>query len=212
MSKYINLQENIEMSQIEEASKIIKKGGTVVFPTETVYGIGASGFNPEAVKKIYEAKGRKFDKPLILLISDIKMLDEIAENVSEVEEKLINAFWPGPLTLVLPKKDCVPDIVTGGSKTVGIRMTSGKVARKLIDACGFPITAPSANISGKPTGTKIKEIIKDLGDKVDCIIDCGDSQMDIESTVVKVIDGIPHILRQGKITNQQIVDISANYK
>lgn len=195
MSQYLDLREKIEDSKIEEAAEIIKNGGIVVFPTETVYGIAANGLNEEAVKKIYIAKQRKQEKPLILLISNEEMLEKITEKISEVEAKLIEAFWPGPLTLILNKKLCVPSVVTGGQETVGVRMTSGEIARKLIDACGVPLTAPSANISGKPSGTKVEKIFEELKDRVDSIIDAGNSKDEIESTIVKVIDGVPNILR-----------------
>lgn len=198
MSKYLDLRENIDDSKIKEAAKIIKNGGLVVFPTETVYGIAANGLDSEATQKIYLAKERKQDKPLILLISNKEMLNRIADNISPIEAKLMEAFWPGPLTIILNRKPCVPDVVTGGQETVGVRMTSGKIARKLIEACGFPLTAPSANISGKPSGTKIEEIFEDLKDRVDCIIDGGNSKDEITSTIVRVVDGIPHILRERK--------------
>lgn len=204
MSKYIDLRNEVDDSKISEAAQIIKNGGLVVFPTETVYGIGADGLNPNAVEKIYVAKGRVKNKPLILLVSDKKMLEEIVENITEVEDKLIKAFWPGPLTIIFKRRPCVPDIVTGGGKTVGVRLTSGKIARQLIEASGCPIAAPSANISGKPSGKMIEDIFEDLKDRVDCIIDGGKSQIGIESTVVRVIDGVPTILRPGQITPEQI--------
>lgn len=212
MSKYIDLREKIDDLKIEEAAQIIKNGGIVVFPTETVYGIGANGLDLNAVEKIYTAKEREYNKPLILLISDKKMLDQIAENISDTEMKLIDAFWPGPLTIILQQKSTVPDIVTAGSKTVGVRMTSGEIARKLIKMCNFPITAPSANVAGRPSGTTVADIYEELNDKVDCIIDGGDSKVGIESTVVRVIDGIPHILRLGEITPEQIKKVAGTVK
>ena len=207
MSKYLDLRNEVENSKIEEAAEIIKNGGLVVFPTETVYGIGAYGLNLEAVEKIYVAKGRKHDKPLILLIASKQMLEQIVEEINEVERKLMEAFWPGPLTIVFKKKPCVPSIVTGGLDTVGVRLTSGEIALKLIEACGSPITAPSANISGKTTGTAVEEIFEDLKDKVDCFIDGGKAKDNLESTVVRVIDGVPTILRHGKITPEQIKEV-----
>ena len=212
MSKYLDLREEIDDLKIEEAAEIIKNGGIVVFPTETVYGIGANGLDSNAVEKIYTAKEREHNKPLILLISDKKMLEQVAENISDVEMKLMQAFWPGPLTIILKKKSTVPDIVTAGSETVGVRMTSGEIARKLIEKCNFPITAPSANIAGKPSGTSVSDIFEELNNKVDCIIDGGDSKVGIESTVVRVIDGIPHILRFGEITPEQIKNVVGTVK
>lgn len=212
MSKYIDLRENVSNLKIEEAAKIIKNGGIVVFPTETVYGIGANGLNSEAVEKIYIAKGRKQDNPLILHISNKKMLEEIAQNITTIEEKLIKAFWPGPFTIILNKKPCVPDIVTGGLDTVGVRMPSGEIAKLLIEASNCPIAAPSANISGKPSGTTVEDIFEELKNKVDCIIDGGKTQVGIESTVVRVIEGVPNILRPGKITPEQIKRVAGCVK
>ena len=212
MSKYIDLRNKADNSKISEAAQIIKNGGLVVFPTETVYGIGADGLNPNAVEKIFTAKGRKQDNPLILLVSSEEMLEQIVEDITEVEAKLMKAFWPGPLTIVFKRKFCVPNIVTGGLDTVGVRLTSGEIARELIEIVGSPITAPSANISGKPSGTKVEDIFEELKDKVDCIIDGGNSQVGLESTVVRVIDGIPNILRPGKITPEQIKEVVGNVK
>ena len=212
MSKYLDLRNEVNNSKIEEAAQIIKNGGLVVFPTETVYGIGANGLDTEAVEKIYIAKGRKQDNPLILHISNKEMLETIAENINSVETKLMEAFWPGPFTIILNKKSCVPDIVTGGLDTVGVRMPSGEIALKLIEACKTPIAAPSANVSGKPSGTAIEDIFEELKDKVDCIIDGGKTQVGIESTVVRVLDGVPTILRPGKITPEQIKEVAGCVK
>ena len=212
MSQYLDFQKNIDNKKIEEVANIIKNGGLVVFPTETVYGIGANGLNSTAVEKIFIAKGRKQDNPLILHISNMEMLDQLAENITEIEAKLMQAFWPGPFTIVLNKKHCVPDIVTGGLNTVAVRMPSGEIARKLIEASNCPIAAPSANISGKPSGTAVADIFEELKDKVDCIIDGGKSEVGLESTVVRVIDGVPNILRPGKITPEAIEKIAGAVK
>jgi L-threonylcarbamoyladenylate synthase len=212
MSKYIDLRKEVDNLKIIEAAEIIKNGGLVVFPTETVYGIGANGLNSEAVEKIYIAKGRKQDNPLILHISNQEMLGKIADNITHVEEKLMEAFWPGPFTIILNRKSCVPNIVTGGLDTVGVRMPSGEIARKLIEAASCPIAAPSANISGKPSGTTVEDIFEELKDKVDCIIDGGKSQVGLESTVVRVIDGVPNISRPGKITPEQIKRVAGDVK
>ena len=135
------------------------------------------------------------------------MLSQIAKEINEIEEKLIKEFWPGPFTIILPKTDIVPSIVSGGLETVGIRMPSGEIAQKLIDYAEVPIAAPSANISGRPSGTKIEDIYDELKDKVDYIIDGGETEIGLESTVVRVIDGVPHILRPGKITAEQIKNV-----
>lgn len=208
MENYLDLRENKDYEKIKKAGKIIKNGGLVLFPTETVYGIGANGLDENAVKKIYIAKGRKTDNPLILHISNFEMLTQIAQKISKLEKKLIEAFWPGPFTIILNRTVIVPDIVTGGLDTVGVRMPSGEIAKKLIEYSKVPIAAPSANISGKPSGTNIKDIYEELKNKVDYIIDDGESEVGLESTVVKVINNVPHILRPGKITAEQIIKVA----
>lgn len=189
---------------IEEASEFIKQGKIVIFPTETVYGIGTNGLNENAVKRLYEVKKRPLNKPISLLISNMKMVDLIAKDITETEYKIMKNFFPGPLTIILKKKDIVPDIVTAGQDTVGVRMPRGEVARKLVELAGVPIAAPSANISGEPSGTNLQEIMKHFDGKVDYYIDGGNSELGLASTIVKVIDGEPIILRQGSITLEQI--------
>lgn len=206
----LDLKENKNYEKLIVPANIIKNGGLVLFPTETVYGLGANGLDENAVKKIFIAKGRKPDNPLILHISSFDMLSKIAVSVNEVEKKLIDAFWPGPFTIILERTNIVPDVVTGSLDTVGIRMPSGEIARKLIDFAGVPIAAPSANISGKPSGTNLDDIFDELKDKVDYIIDGGTCEVGLESTVVRVIDGIPHILRPGKITPEQIKQVAGD--
>ena len=208
MYKYIDLKVSNNYSDLKYAGEIIKNGGWVLFPTETVYGLGANGLDDVAVQKIYTAKGRKSDNPLILHISSMEMLNQIATNISELEFKLIRSFWPGPFTIILTRTTNVPDIVTAGLDTVGIRMPSNKIANSLISYANVPIAAPSANISGRPSGTNVKDIFEELSDKVDCIIDGGDCEVGLESTVVRVIDGVPTILRPGKITAEQIMTVA----
>lgn len=203
-SKYINLKEDKDYKQIKQASEAIKQGKLVLFPTETVYGIGANALNEEAVKKIYEAKGRASDNPLIAHISNLDMLKELAKDIGNIEEKLIKAFWPGPLTIIFNKKEIVPNIITAGLETVAIRMPSNDIARKLIEYSETPIAAPSANVSGKPSGTLVEDILQELDGKVEYIIDGGKVDIGLESTVVRVIDGKVHILRPGKITREEI--------
>lgn len=210
LKKYIDLKDANNYSELEYAANIIKSGGLVLFPTETVYGLGANGLDENAVKKIYTAKGRNSDNPLILHISDIDMLSKIATDISELEYKLMNAFWPGPFTIILNRKNIVPDIVTARLNTVGIRMPNNKIANKLISLSNVPIAAPSANISGKPSGTNVNDIFDELSNKVDCIVDGGECDVGLESTVVRVIDGIPTILRPGKITPEQIKSVAGN--
>lgn len=203
-SKYINFKQGIIEEELKAPAKAIQEGNLVLFPTETVYGIGADALNEEAVKKIYIAKGRASDNPLIAHIADVKMLNSLVENVGEIEQKLIDNFWPGPLTIVFKKKKIVPDIITGGLDTVAIRMPSNIVARKLIEFSNCPIAAPSANISGKPSGTLVEDIIEELDGKVEYIIDSGKVDIGVESTVVRVVEGKVHILRPGKIAPEDL--------
>lgn len=204
------MEEEYLDNNIEKASKIIQNGGLVLFPTETVYGIGANALDDDAVRKIFVAKGRAQDNPLILHISDIKMLEQIAENISELEYQLMNTFWPGPFTIVLNKKKGIANVATCDGDTVGVRMPSNKIAHDLIKNAGVPIAAPSANISGKPSGTKLQDIIEELNDKVDYILDGGESDIGLESTVVRVINGEVKILRPGKITKEDIEKVVEN--
>lgn len=203
-SKYINFKENNNFEELKAPAEAIKQGKLVLFPTETVYGIGANALNEEAVRKIYIAKGRASDNPLIAHISHIEMLEQLVEKVGKVEKTLIENFWPGPLTIIFKKKKIVPDIITGGLDTVAIRMPSNQIARKLIEYSNCPIAAPSANISGKPSGTLVEDIIEELDGKVEYIIDSGKVDIGIESTVIRVQDGVVHILRPGKITPEDI--------
>ena len=205
MYQYIDLKNSDDFSKLKDASKIIQSGGLVLFPTETVYGLGANGLNENAVKKIYITKGRNFNNPINLLVSDMKMIESVAENISPLEYTLMNAFFPGPFTIILNKRKIVPDIVTAGQNSVGVRMPSGIIAKKLVEYSGVPIAAPSANFSGKLSGTSFDDILEDFKDTIDCAIDGGNSEIGIESTIVKVIDGIPHILRPGSITEEQIL-------
>ena len=204
ISKYADLKNNIDVNKIKEAAKSIKKGELVLFPTETVYGIGANALNKKAVDKIFIAKGRAGDNPLIVHISDLFMLQDLVEGIGPIEKKLIDKFWPGPLTIEFKKKQCVPDNVTANLNTVGIRMPENEVARRLIEYSRYPIAAPSANISGKPSGTKIEDIIEELDGKVDYILDAGQTDIGVESTVIRVKDNVVNILRPGKITVEDI--------
>ena len=204
MEKYINLENKLDYEELKIPAKIIKEGGIVIFPTETVYGIGTNGLNKEAIKKLYEVKQRPLNKPISLLVSNIEMVNQVAKNISKLEYKIMQNFFPGPLTIILEKKDIVPDILTANTNTVGIRMPSGEIARKLIEYAGIPIATPSANISGKPSGTNIKDIQKDFERKVDYFIDNGESKLGIPSTIVRVINNEVHILRQGSISMEQI--------
>ena len=211
MEKYINLENELNYEKLRTPAKIIKKGGIVIFPTETVYGIGTNGLDEKAIKRLYEVKQRPLNKPISLLVSNIEMVEQVAKNISKLEYKIMQNFFPGPLTIILEKKDIVPDILTANTNTVGIRMPSGEIARKLIEYAGIPIATPSANISGKPSGTNIKDIQKDFEGKVDYFIDNGESKLGIPSTIVRVINNEVHILRDGSISKEEINNIVKNF-
>lgn len=204
MTQIIKINENdIKNQDIEKLKKCaesLKKGNLVIFPTETVYGIGASALDEKAAKKIFIAKGRPNDNPLIVHVSSIQMINDICYDINNIEQKIIDTFFPGPITLILKRKNIIPDYVTASLDTVGIRMPENKIAQKLIELANIPVAAPSANISGKPSGTLIDDIIDEFDTKVDYIIDGGISKIGVESTVVKVIDNVVNILRPGKIS------------
>lgn len=204
MGIYLNFKNNIDDSELNKAANIIKNGGLVLFPTETVYGLGTNALNSNSVEKIFVAKGRNIKNPINLLVSDMQMVEMVATNISKLEYKLIENFFPGPFTIILQKKDIIPSIVTANRDTIGVRMPSGNIAKKLVEYSGVPIAAPSANISGKLSGTSFDDIYDDFKNKVDCMIDGGNVSIGIESTIVQVIDNVPHILRPGSITSEQI--------
>lgn len=203
-TKYINLKEEYNEEKIKEAAQDILNGKLVIFPTETVYGIGANALNDNACKNIFKAKGRAGDNPLIVHVNNVDMIKQLVEEPNEVEKILISTFCPGPFTLILKAKNIIPKSVTAGLDTVGIRMPSNKIANKLIEYAGVPIAAPSANVSGRPSGTKIEDILKEFDGKVSTIIDDGMVDIGLESTVVRVIDNKVRILRPGKITKEDI--------
>ena len=201
---YIDCTHHIDEEGLKKAAQAIRDGKLVVFPTETVYGIGANGLDGQACKKIYEAKGRSQDNPLILHICDQTMLSKLTCHHTNVENTLIQNFFPGPFTLILNRTHLVPNEVTARLDTVAIRMPDNLIAQKLIQYAGVPIAAPSANVSGRPSGTTVADIIEELGDKVDYIIDGGKTHIGLESTVVRVINEVPTILRPGKITKEDL--------
>ncbi len=203
-TKYINLKEEYNEERIKEAAQDILNGELVIFPTETVYGIGANALNDDACKNIFKAKGRAGDNPLIVHVNNVDMIKKLVEEPNEIEKKLIKSFCPGPFTLIFKAKNIIPKSVTAGLDTVGIRMPSNKIANKLIEYAGVPIAAPSANVSGRPSGTKIDDILKEFDGKVSTIIDDGMVDIGLESTVVRVIDNKVRILRPGKITKEDI--------
>ena len=195
----INFEETIK-----KAALILKKGGLVAFPTETVYGLGADALNPEAVLKIFRAKGRPADNPLIVHIASKEQLYDLAMEVPAHATGLMDAYWPGPLTLVLKRKNVVPDITTGGLDTVAVRMPNNHISLELIREAGTPIAAPSANVSGRPSPTDAEHVIADLAGRIDAVIDDGSVKIGVESTVVDVTGDIPVILRPGGIGIEDI--------
>jgi len=192
---------------ISRAGEIIKKGGLVSFPTETVYGLGANGLDEKAVEKIFLAKGRPQDNPLILHIASEKELEDLVEEIPEKARLCMGKFWPGPLTMIFKRTDLVPDIITAGLDTVAIRMPSDKIALELIRKAKKPIAAPSANTSGKPSPTAADHVYKDLNGKLEMILDGGRTGIGLESTVLDLTGDIPTILRPGAITKEDLLEI-----
>ena len=190
-----------------EAGELIRRGEVVAFPTETVYGLGANGLDADACAKIYQAKGRPSDNPLILHVANRSMIDQIAARIPEKAEKLIAAFCPGPITLILPRKAIVPDRITGGLATVGVRMPEHDVARALIAAAGVPIAAPSANISGRPSPTTAESVLVDMEGKIPMVLDGGACDFGVESTIVDATGDRAIILRPGAITKEMLEEV-----
>lgn len=201
---YYNWKNSINTEELKNVSNLIRNGEIIVFPTETVYGIGADALNPEAALKIFEAKQRPVDNPLIVHVANENEIGKVAEVTSAVEQMLIDNFMPGPITIILKKKKIIPDVVSAGLDTIGVRMPSNEIAHKIIEDAGVPIAAPSANVSGRPSGTNLLDIRDELEEKVSVVIDGGNCQIGLESTVVKVMDGVPVILRPGKVTPEEI--------
>lgn len=200
-------EENIDMQVIKEAGSVIGHGGLVAFPTETVYGLGADGMDEKASAKIYEAKGRPSDNPLILHISDTDMLAKITDEIPDKARLLMDKFWPGPMTLIFRKRAEVPYGTTGGLETVAVRYPSHRVAVELIKAAGTPIAAPSANTSGRPSPTKAEHVVEDMDGRIDMILDGGQVGIGIESTIVDVTQEPPMILRPGYITRAMLEEV-----
>ena len=194
------------------AAEILKNGGLVAFPTETVYGLGGNALSPDASRAIYAAKGRPSDNPLIVHIADTASVQELAAEIPENAFALMEAFWPGPLTIILPKKDIVPSQTTGGLDTVAIRMPSHPAAMELIRKSGVYIAAPSANTSGRPSPTTAEHVIEDMNGRIEAIIDGGPVGIGIESTIVDLTSDIPTILRPGFITKKQLEAIIGEVK
>lgn len=189
---------------IDRAAEILKNGGIVAIPTETVYGLAADAYNIDAVKRIFEAKGRPQDNPLIVHVSDMKMLSEVTGNVPAKALKCAEAFWPGPFTMVLPRGECIPAAVSAGLDTVAVRMPSNEVAHEIIKRSGLPLAAPSANLSGSPSPTTAEHVLLDLDGRIDAVVVSGRADVGVESTVVTLCTDPPRLLRPGGITLEQL--------
>lgn len=198
------MRSGIDEAGIRRAGGILKRGGLVAFPTETVYGLGANALDKTAAKRIYRAKGRPSDNPLIVHIADWEDIFLIAREVPEQAKKLADAFWPGPLTMILKKTDAVPPATTGGLDTVAVRMPDHEIARALIRAGGGYVAAPSANTSGRPSPTTAQHVADDMAGRIEMIIDGGPSGIGLESTIVDLTEGTPVILRPGYINEQML--------
>ena len=196
-----------EEQNLQRAGEVLRKGGLVAFPTETVYGLGGDALNKESSQKIYAAKGRPSDNPLIVHIADMDALPAIVNEVTPEALKIAQAFWPGPLTMILPKSEKVPFETTGGLNTVAVRMPSHPVARKLIEYGGGYVAAPSANTSGKPSPTVAKYVIEDMDGRVDMILDGGEVGIGLESTIIDLTVNPPQILRPGYVTQAMLEEV-----
>ena len=207
-TEYVVMNEEApDLSAIRRAGRIIKEGGLVAFPTETVYGLGGDALNPESSRKIYEAKGRPSDNPLIVHICRLEDLDPIVSEIPPEAKKLAGTFWPGPLTMIFRKSGLVPKETTGGLDTVAVRFPSNKIAQALIDASGGYIAAPSANRSGRPSPTLAKYCLEDLDGRVEMIIDGGQVGIGLESTIIDLTEDEPVILRPGFINRKMLQEV-----
>ena len=206
-TKLIYAKDETAIDEINKAAEILKNGGLVAIPTETVYGLAASAFDENAIANIFKAKGRPNDNPLIVHISQIKELDNIVSEVSDLAKRCMDAFWPGPFTAVLPKKDTIPLAVSGGLDTVAVRLPANSVTTAIIKKSGLPLAAPSANTSGMPSPSTPRHVIDDLFGKIDAIVVSGNCEVGVESTVVSFAVNPPRLLRPGGITVEQLKEI-----
>lgn len=200
----------VQSEAVEQAAAVIRNGGLVAIPTETVYGLGANALNPQAVKNIFRAKGRPQDNPLIIHVEDAAQAEKYALEIPQEYYELCRRFSPGPLTVILKKKDCIPMETSGGLSTVAIRIPSHPVARAIIKAAGVPVAAPSANLSGKPSPTTAAHCVDDLWGRVDAIVDSGECAVGLESTVISLAEETPLLLRPGAVTAEQLREVLPN--
>lgn len=203
----MTVKETLITESTEEAARILREGGTVAFPTETVYGLGADATNESAVRRIFEAKGRPTDNPLIVHIGDLAVLETIVESITHSARMIIENFFPGPITVVLKKQSVIPDVVSAGLDTVGVRMPSNQTAREFLKLCRVPVAAPSANVSGKPSPTRWEAVKEDLEGRIDCILKGEATEIGLESTVVDCTTEPPVILRTGSVTMEELREV-----
>lgn len=197
-------------NDIDIAADIIKNGGLVAIPTETVYGLAANALDGKAVSKIFKAKGRPMDNPLIVHVSCIEEIDKLVSEIPPQAKKLANTFWPGPLTIILKRSNIIPEEVSAGLDTVAIRLPNNDVTRKLIKIAGVPLAAPSANTSGSPSPTSASHVLHDLDGKIDAILDAGNCRVGLESTVITLTSPVPTLLRPGGITVEELRNVLGN--
>ena len=197
-------EHELNTEAIEKAGELLRAGEVVAIPTETVYGLAANAYDGNAVSKIFKAKGRPQDNPLIVHIAKVETLSDLVAEVPKAAKKLAAAFWPGPLTMILPKSEKIPDAVSAGLPTVAVRMPSHPVAHAVIEAAGVPLAAPSANLSGSPSPTNAKYVLDDMHDRIPLILDGGSSAVGVESTVITLATARPRVLRPGGITVEQL--------
>lgn len=205
--QYVIRDVQTDRPALEEAAAVLRQGGLVVFPTETVYGIGANALDGAAIAGIFAAKGRPQDNPLIVHVTSMEEVADLVTDIPEQAHQLAQRFWPGPLTIILPKSDRIPEAVSAGLDTVAIRMPSHPVARALIRLAGVPVAAPSANLSGSPSPTTAAHCVADLDGRVDSILDGGPCEVGLESTVITLVSPVPRVLRPGAVTVEQLREV-----
>lgn len=207
LTEVINCENSIDKDGIKRAAELLREGKLVVIPTETVYGLAANALDEKAVANIFTAKGRPQDNPLIVHVASKDWLPRYAAEIPESAKKLMDAFWPGPLTIILKKLPVIPSIVSAGLDTAGFRCPSHPIAHAIIEEAGIPLAAPSANLSGKPSPTLASHVLQDLDGRVSAVVDGGSCGVGVESTVITLADGHPRILRPGGVTPEQIKDV-----
>lgn len=206
MSNYYNWKKSINKNELKEVIKILKNNGIIIFPTETVYGIGGNALSDEVIDRIYKVKNRPRSKAVNIMVSNFNEIKKYAEITSELEEKIIKSCMPGAITLILKKKSDFGNYFTANNNTIGVRIPNNKIINTILNNIDFPIIAPSANISGKPSGIEVNNIIEDFKNSVDAIIDGGKAHLGVSSTIIQVVNNEIKILRQGKITKEEILE------